>query len=61
MLKNYKYFSLIHETKFSVYTFCDDDTGSVGIILEDREVRRFTGKSVFELEIENHSKNAFSW
>ncbi|WOH04056.1 hypothetical protein DCAR_0623461 [Daucus carota subsp. sativus] len=38
------------DTRFRVCTLASDHTGTIGIILYDREVRRVIGHSVFEIE-----------
>ena len=42
----------LSSNRFRVCTLCVDETGSIPIILGDHEIRCVTGKTVFDLDLD---------
>ncbi|KAK1366422.1 hypothetical protein POM88_041983 [Heracleum sosnowskyi] len=47
------------DKKFEVYITANDETGSIVLILEDREVRTLTGKTIFQIMNEGNKMEVF--
>ncbi|KAK1356969.1 hypothetical protein POM88_050225 [Heracleum sosnowskyi] len=39
------------DRRFQLYTFCADDTGTIPIVWKDDEICRITGKTVYDMEV----------
>lgn len=42
-----------YDNRFRLYAVCSDKKADITIIFPDREVRRITGKNIFEVDLED--------
>lgn len=42
----------MHVKRFRVFVLCSDKTGVLPLVFGDREIRRLTGKMVFDVELD---------
>ena len=42
----------MHDIRFRLFVLCTDKTGALPLVLGDREIRRLTGKMVFDVELD---------